>query len=137
MLDLKAQFGDRYQITYDESATDDTDRETRLWCARISCRFGFISVHGPDTLAAWSNHRSVVKRLAELAGVRVHQRGDHEIRVTFASDRLEEIACILRAKRRRRLSEEHRAKLMASNEQFRFASKGDIPRASTRPRDTA
>jgi hypothetical protein len=113
MIDLKAQFGDRYRITPDESSSVDTDRETRLWCHRIPCRYGFISVHGEDTLAAWTDRRGMIRRLVALEGVRLHQRGDREARVLFPPDRLDSVAGLLRARRRVRLSPEERERRRA------------------------
>jgi hypothetical protein len=113
MLDLKAFAGDRYRITLDPSAEDDTDHESKLWCYRIPGRTlgehsSFVSVHAADTLAAWSDRPSIVRKLASLDGCRVHQRGDHEIRVLFPPGRLDEVCAIIEAKRRRRMTAEQR-----------------------------
>jgi hypothetical protein len=117
MVDLKVLADGRWQVTLDESATLDTDRETKLWCYRIpGQRVGkqssFVSVHGPETLAVWSDRRNVVHALEALAkaeGWRIHQRGDHEIRILFPPDRLPEIASIIRARKVPRMTEEQKA----------------------------
>jgi hypothetical protein len=129
-IDLKALAGNRYRITLDESAAGEPLAD-RPWSYRIPCKYGFISVHGPGTLAAWTGSRLKIASLAEAPGARVHQRGDREIRVLFTPDRLDEIARLLGARRRRpRLSEEHRAKLAAGSEPFRFRRfPGEAPAA--------
>jgi hypothetical protein len=99
----------------------DTDRETRLWCYRIPCKYGFISVHGPATLAAWTGSPKMVAKLVALDGVRVHQQGDREIRVLFPSERLDAVAELLRARRKRQVSEATRQRLIEVGAAGRFS----------------
>ncbi len=120
MIDLKKFAGVRYRMVLDESAELDTDHESRLWYYRIPCKYGFIAVHGPKTLSASTNRRIMAGRLATLPGVKVRQRGDSEVTVTFPPDCLDAVANLLQAKRRRRLSDAHKASLAASNAEFRF-----------------
>jgi hypothetical protein len=119
MLDLKSLAADRYRITLDESASEDTDRETKLWCYRLPCRYGFISVHGVNTLAAYTRGR-MVSKLEALEGVTVHQRGDQEVRILFHPDRLDAIAELLKARKRRRLSDDQKARLALAGAKFRY-----------------
>jgi hypothetical protein len=120
VLDLKQLAGARYKIVLDPSSQVDTDRETRLWCYRIpgkaagkppDQKTSFISVHGPETLAAWSDRPRIVRRLAALPFAHTHQRGDREIRVLFPVDRLDEVCAVIQAKRRRQVSEAERLRL--------------------------
>jgi hypothetical protein len=112
MFDLKAFAGDRYRIALDPSAEDDP-RSERLWLYRVPCRYGFISLHGEGMLAAWTGNRGIIARLIALDGVRVHQRGDREVRVLFPPERLDAVAELLRARRRVRLSPEERERRKA------------------------
>ena len=85
MIDLHRLAAERgYRITVDETATIDQARSSRPWLYRIPCRYGFISVHGPTTLAAWTGNPKMVGKLISVPGVHVHQRGDTEARVLFA-----------------------------------------------------
>ena len=123
MIDLKALAGDRYKITLDESAELDPSWEGRLWYYQIPGRragskHSLISVHGKDTLAAWSDRYSIVRKLESLPGVTVHQRGDHEIRVLFPPSRLDEVAEVIEARRRRRMSEATKAKVLPNLKPF-------------------
>jgi hypothetical protein len=119
MIDLHALAADHYRITLDESyEASDRTRDDRLWCYRIPCKLGHVYVHGPATLGAWTGRRMVVSRLAAVPGVRVRQRGDSEITVVFPADRLDEVAAILKARRRRRLSPEHKAVAVANLKPF-------------------
>jgi hypothetical protein len=117
MIDLKAQFGRTYRIVMDPSAEQDTGEAERLWFYRISCRSGFLSVHGPETLAAWTDSRPMIARLIALPGVRVHQRGDREVRVLFGPEILDAVADLLRARRRRQVSDAERQRLRSLSEQ--------------------
>jgi hypothetical protein len=125
MLDLKTLAGDRYRITLDPSAEGEP-RSERCWYYRIpgqstGGRTSFISVHGPGMLAAWSNRRQIVRRLESLPGVCIHQRGDDEIRILFAVDRLEEVATIIRARRRPQMSEAQRRASKERLSRFQFS----------------
>jgi hypothetical protein len=108
MIDLKAIAGIKYRIALDESKTADSTRSERLWLYRIPCKYGFISVHSPEMLAAWTGNRGIISRLVEIPGVQVKQRGDREVRVLFGPDRLDAIADLLKARRRPRLTDEQR-----------------------------
>ena len=113
MIDLKSLASDRYRITLDESSKDDTSHENRPWYYRIPCKYGFISVYGADMLAAYARGRIMPGKLAAMDGTRIHQRGDDEIRVLFSPDRLDAIADLLGARRRRHLSPKNRAEAIA------------------------
>ncbi len=103
MIDLHRLAAERgYRITVDETATIDQARSSRPWLYRIPCRYGFISVHGPTTLAAWTGNPKMVGKLISVPGVHVHQRGDTEARVLFAPFLLGDVAAILRPRKRRR-----------------------------------
>jgi hypothetical protein len=103
IIDLKAAFGNRYQIDLDESTVGEPLAERPwMYCIAgqsVGSRGSFISVHSENLLAVWSNRRSIVHALEALPGCKVHQRCDDEIRILFTPDRLEEIASIIRARR--------------------------------------
>ena len=109
MIDLKKTFGDRFKISLDESTEADPTRSERLWQYRIPCKYGFVSVHSPGLLAAFTGRRLMIARLAATPGVRTIQRGDGEIRVVFKPDRLDVVAKLLQARRLPVLSECERA----------------------------
>ncbi len=119
VIDLKRLASDRYRTELDESASMEPSRVERLWLARIPGRYGFVSVHSATELAAFTDRRLMVGRLIAVEGVRVHQRGDSEVRVVFAPDRLDAIAELLQARRKRHLSPENKAKAIARLETMR------------------
>jgi hypothetical protein len=90
---------------------------------RIPCKYGFISIHGLDTLAGFANTSIMAGKLVAVPGVKVHQRGDREVRVLFAPNMLDAIARLLRARRKRQVSEEERARLKAMSARFGFPAR--------------
>jgi hypothetical protein len=56
----------------------------------------------------------MARKLMAVDGVTVHQRGDREVRVLFAPERLDAIAGLLKARRKRHLSPEAKQKAIAN-----------------------
>jgi hypothetical protein len=125
MIDFEALARERgYRTGLDPSAQGEPLAE-RPWHVRIPCRAGFVSVHGLETLAAYCDRPRRYPALLAIDAVRVHQRGDREIRSLFGPDRLDAVARVLGARRRRPpLSAERRAKLVAAGEPFRLRPRG-------------
>lgn len=113
-IDLQQRYRSKYRIRHED------DRETRLphdpWLLVIDCQHdGEIYPHGGDMLGAATGGRgSVAKRLAALPCVRVVQDGSDGINVIFDVDDFPAVAAVMKPRRRRRLSPEHRAKLVAA-----------------------
>ena len=109
-VDLKALAKEKYlKIVLDESAKIDKVRANRVWYYQVPCRYGHIYVHGADSLGAFTDRSKVRTRLAKLG--RVHQNGDVEMTVVFDPCKLDEVASLLQAKKRRTLSESERERL--------------------------
>jgi hypothetical protein len=127
-LDLKVIAADRYRLDLDESASlpsTDPTAETKAWCRRIPCRYGFIGVHSDRELLAYCNARRLFKALLAIPTTRERQRGDNELTVSFDPGRLDKAANLLRARTRRVLSAEHRIRLTEAGRGTRFhGSKG-------------
>jgi hypothetical protein len=134
-VDLRELAGDRFKIALDESAVADPTRSERPWLYRIPCRYGFIGVHGADTLLVYCGAARVIPRLLAIPGVIPRQIGDGEVNATFLPDRLDEVADVLQARRRRRLGDEHRQQLAAIGQGSRFGrrTERDILRRSDSP----
>lgn len=110
MIDRKAIAGNRYRTTLDPSAGLDPARENRVFYYRIPARYGFIGVHSSDALLAHCKAVRIIPRLLAISGVEVRQRGDREVNAVFPLDRLDEVATLLKAKRRVQLSPAERAR---------------------------
>jgi hypothetical protein len=120
-VDLKTLAGDRYRIVLDPSAGDDPSHAGRPWFYRVACKYGFIGVHGGSTLAVHCDRRRLFAALLAIPGGRVWQRGDREITVLVDAEHLDAAAGILKARRRRRLTEEQRERLVAAGQRNWFS----------------
>src|SRR5262245_31382789 len=117
--DLKALYGARFQITFDEAAEG---RRKDSWLMQIPCAGKGVMIypHGENLLAVQCDHRpSIAKRLAEL-GLRLAQDGDAEKTFVIPVERFEEVAAIVKPRRRRLLTEEQRAMLAIIRKPFLF-----------------
>jgi hypothetical protein len=116
MIDLRRDHEKTYRIVYDPSVqAPASTREDRLYAARIACKYGHIGVWGPDLLSASTDRRLVMSRLAALPFVRVVQTGDAELQVVFPPEpaNVTQVAQLLRAYRRKQVSDAERARLAA------------------------
>ena len=87
----------------------------------IPCQFGHFYVHGDQMLGASTKSRGpTAKRLSALLCVRVVQDADDGINVIFDAADFDAVAEIMKPRRRRRLTAEHKAKLAQSNLGHRF-----------------
>lgn len=123
-IDLKALFGRDYQVTYEESYRAERGKCGRghdPWLLVMPCRHGHIYPHGEDYLAASTNHRGrVARRLAALPFVRIVQDGSDGINVEFHSDDFDQVAAVMKPKRRRRLTDNQRADQVERLRDFQF-----------------
>jgi hypothetical protein len=68
----------------------------------IPGRLGQIEYHDGVELAVYTDRPRLFAKLWAIPGVRRHQTGDQEMRALFPSEALEQVARVIRAKRRRR-----------------------------------
>jgi len=112
--DLRARFGERYRITWDEAYDPEhvpMDKRDP-WYMQIPCRFGIIYPQGGDLLAAEvDRHPRLTKPLLAIAGVHLSQDGDTEKTFTFPVQVFDEIAVILQPRKKRQITEEERERL--------------------------
>ena len=94
---LRELYGERYKVVIEENLpTKDP------WYFVLLCQHGHICPWGPDLLAACISGRgSIAKRLTELPFVTVEQDGSDGVNASFHPDRIEEVAQIMRPKRKR------------------------------------
>jgi hypothetical protein len=64
-------------------------------------RLGQIEYHDGRDLAAFTDRPRLHAKLWAIPGVRRHQMGDREVRAVFPPEALEQVAGVIRAKRRR------------------------------------
>jgi hypothetical protein len=117
-INLEKTYGDRYRIGHDEVAVTWGERRDP-WMMTIPCVGRGITIypHGGTLLALECDRRpGIARQLAALLGVRVHQDGGMGGEMTFLFDvsLFEHIAAIVKPRRRRRLSDEQRARLLVA-----------------------
>ncbi len=131
-INLKERFGDRFKVTYEESYYAQYGPNAQIedpWLMIIPCQNGHIYPHGGETLAASTDRcGSVAKRLAGLDCVTVVQDGSDGTTAAFDVSNLDRIAQIMIPRKgRRRLSPEHRARLLEVGRKHRFPAGSRTP----------
>jgi hypothetical protein len=109
-LNLSELFGKRFRVSHDPAAVTPSDRKDR-WMMIIPCRTGaVIYPYGSNLLAVEIDYRTnLAKRLAAIPGVRLHQCGDREWTFVFALELFDQVAELVRPRRKRRQTPEQRA----------------------------
>jgi hypothetical protein len=97
----------RYRLEQAYQAERPEHRGDGRWYIEVLCRHGLIYPYGGTTLLAYAT-RGVTRHVAGLGSdVRYHQSdGDAEV-FRFPMDRLDEVAAILKPRRRRILDAKH------------------------------
>jgi hypothetical protein len=100
-----------YRTSLDPTAEIDTTQAERAWQTRVPAKYGFITPWSATDLAGYCNASRLFSQLLAVPTARPVQRGDSELRIVFAPEHLEIVASILKAQRRRRMSDATRRKL--------------------------
>jgi len=105
----------------------------------IECRSGHIFAWDGDLLAVATNRRGpIAKALAALDCCQVRQEGEDGMTLTFPVESFDEVAPIIKPRRRRPpMSAENKAKLAKASEPYRFKGQPDGSRGpqNDQPRD--
>ena len=141
-VNLKDRYGDWYRIEFDPAYNSRNVPGDKLdpWYMLIPCRRGTIYPHGDDLLAVDVDYRPITaKRVAALDGVTLHQDGDWEKTFLFHVDLFDEVAKLVKPRRRRRLTEQQRRDGVARlrKHQFRSRRSGHPQRRETGDSDAA
>lgn len=124
-IDLRVTFGKAYRYNFDPSYTGTGSEQEREWCTRLSCMQGEITPWG-DRLLCWSSlkpgscdkHGSPIRGGSRLAnkvyaipGTKVAQCGADGWNVTFDADLFDQVAELVKPRRRKQVSEAERQRL--------------------------
>ena len=125
-INLRERFGDAYRIRHEESYAAERSEfraAEEPWLQIIPCRHGHIYPWSDTLLAVSTNRRGpVAGRIRELPFVAVVQDGSDGINATFPVEAFDQVAAIVRPKRRRRLTPEHRAAATERLRRFQFSA---------------
>lgn len=89
----------------------------------IPGRYGQIEWFDGDDLAVYTNRPRLFAKLWAIPGVRRHQTGDSEMRAVFPPEAVEQVAAVIKARRRRTLSPEA-ARQLGAETAYRATSGG-------------
>lgn len=123
---LPALFGFRYRITWDPAYCTHRVPRSKLdpWYAQIPCRYGTIYPVGTDRLAVEVDyHPGLAVKLARVPGVVCTQNGSEEKTFQFPLSAFDAVAELVLPRRRRKLTEERKAKLREMSSKFGFAAR--------------
>jgi len=74
---------------------------------------GFCALPGQFALAVYTERPRLFQKIWAIHGVKRHQTGDREMRAVFPPEALEQVAGVIRARRKRTLSPDAARKLRA------------------------
>src|SRR5712692_6269018 len=123
-INLRERFGEQYRIGFAEAAEGRNDP----WMMTIPCRWGTIYPHGGEMLALdLDGHPRVAKQVAAIPGIVLHQDGNDEKTFLFPVGLFDQVAAFVEPKKLRRLSEEHKAKLLKASKPYRIKPGSNSP----------
>lgn len=118
VTNLRNTFGAVYKVTDD--GTGDSPRSDSTWCQEIRGRYGIIYPYGYDGSLAVRFDSKTKSKINAWAmrltreGFKIVQRGDWEIVFRFALSKIDYMATLIKARKRRHLTPEERAKALAA-----------------------
>lgn len=135
MNSLANLMDNRYKVILEESwyvERPEVRSPEKIWFERITCRgAAFISIFSLDPLILhlWTDRvksaRIIWEAIKDAAGVWADFAFDGEAEILFPLEALPQVAEMAGARRRRRLSEAHKAKLAEASMAHRFKPKDD------------
>ena len=120
-INLRKQFGKRYRVRHEESFYAEGRRVACPGLMILLCKYGDVYPFGGRMLAAAvDGHPKIAGTLRRLECVEVFQDGDFgEVTVAFNVDDFAKVARIMRPRRRRQVTPEQRAEMVARLQQSR------------------
>jgi hypothetical protein len=123
-LNLRDLFGHMYRVTFDPAYDPKYKRQDGLdpWMMQIPCRFGTIYPQGGTKLAVEiDGHNRIAHKVIGTGVAKLMQDGDREKTLVFDLTDFDVVAPIVQPRRRRHLSEENIARLVAMGAPHRFS----------------
>ncbi len=125
----------RYKITLEASwqhEQPESRNPDKIWYEQVPCQGeAFISLYSLNPLilqlstSRVKNAQKVWEAIKDTSGARADFHFDGEAVIYFPLDVVHQVAELAGARRKRRLSEAHKAKLAEANQAYRFTSKSD------------
>jgi hypothetical protein len=131
--------GGRYRVAIEESwqhERPEVRNLDRIWYEQIPCQGGaFIGIYSLEPLILHlytpraKNAQTVWEAIKDISGSRADFHFDGEAELFFTLEALPTVADLAGARKKRRLSEAHKAKLAESGQAYRFKGKFDGSKA--------
>jgi hypothetical protein len=110
-VNLREMFGQRFKIGWDPAYDPKGIHEKDPWMMTLPCQKGVIYPQGGEMLAVEIDNRPITaKQVAAIPGIVCHQDGDHEKTFLFHVDLFDQVAEMVKPRKRRRLSDGQMAK---------------------------
>jgi hypothetical protein len=119
-INLKERFPE-YRIFWEDNGSykDLVPREEWPWLMEIRGENGFVAPHGHDILCVYPRGAKTATKIEALPFI-IRKMGESgESRFWFHVDHAEEIFAIIKPRRRRRLSPEHKEALLRASKPFK------------------
>ena len=110
-VNLWTRYGGRFKVTADPAYDTANVPRTKLdpWYFQIPHRYGYFYPHGGNRLAVTVDHHNRIAAMVQrLPGVEVWLDGDQEKTFLFHVDQFEEVAAIVKPRKRPALSDQDR-----------------------------
>jgi hypothetical protein len=110
-----------FRTVLDPTSRIEPSKKERAWLVRIPAHFGWISVHSENELLAYCRTNRLLARFRQIPGAKHFKLGDTEFLVVFNPAALTEVATLLKARKKRQISAESKARLVEAGKQSRFS----------------
>ncbi len=128
MVDLKKQYGKKYRIFMDEAwdAEDSHSNPDKVkdkpWYYEIRGKYGTVYLYGTNKLAVRITGNRIKNRIkAEYADIlSLYLEAEDESIFLFSPDNFEIVAKLIKAKRKRQITEEQRKLIIERTKEYRF-----------------
>jgi hypothetical protein len=130
MIDLKNSYGKKYRIFMDEAwyietAESNLDKmKDRHWYYELRGKYGKIYLSGSNKLAVHISSNVISSRVERNNTdiFSLYLRTSEGSIFLFDQEHTEFVAKLIKAKRKRQISEEHKVKLVEAGKNFRFST---------------
>ncbi len=131
MIDLKKRFGKRYRIFMDEAwyietAESNPDKmKEKPWYYEFRGKYGKIYLYGSSNKLAVNISSNIISRRVERDNTNIfdlYLKTSEGSIFLFDQEHTEFVAKLIKAKRKKQLSEKHKNKLVESGKSFRFST---------------
>lgn len=131
-INLKELYGDKYKIGHDPAAELEPNGRKDPWLFIIPCRYGHIYPYSDKLLAVWAEGRIIRQRIRRRFPKLENPNwgDDGEAIFLFPVVMFDGIAEIVKPKRKRQLSREHREKLVSAGTKALRRHKNSILKGS-------